>query len=368
MPCHLRLNFKKFTNSVDPLLMEKFIKQRVSPKLLLPFLDMDDKYLNELFNHLKKQGREDLVKEIREDFTRLNDIGHKTMNVLVRACDLFGIAHSGSERKASLAMRLYLDHPEAFRYAYDRYCFYASSSIIREYPVTKAPGKFTKAKIEAFKKLVSDFYGRQEKGYEVEVRHYDDGPESFLVVDRGSYYQTQAVWKDGKIDTITYRPADEDILIFNRDSSILSIKAPYDKDRRNYRAAFHQAIIGDAEPEPDPEALYTLKPVQEDKFDYSGDETIAGVKLLSVKLRFSKTDSIVLTSGDLNKALQNQFSGFSLKAGELIHAKFEFRVILGDEEQGVNVEITPPNITDLYKKAYAPIIADYLIKQKVKLK
>ena len=43
-------------------------------------------------------------------------------------------------------------------------------------------------------------------------------------------------------------------------------------------------------------------------------------------------------------------------------------MILKDKEQRVNVEITPPNITDLYKKAYAPIIADYLITQKVKLK
>jgi hypothetical protein len=368
MPLHRSLNLKKFVNSIDWALMERYIKKQVPSKLLPVNIIMDGEYVNHLLTHLKKEGREDLSKKLLEGFTKLNDIGHKTMNVLVRACDLYNISHSGSERKANLAMRLYLNHPEAFRYAYDRYCYYASSSTIREYPVAKAPGKFTKAKIDAFKKLVSDFYGRQEKGYEVDVRHHDDGPESFLVVDRGSYYQTQTVWKAGKIDTITYRPADEDVLIFNRDNSILSIKAPYNKDRRNYRAAFYQAIVGDAEPEPDPEALYTLKPVQNGTFDCAGDETIAGVKLLSVKLRFSKTDTILLTSADLNKALKGQFSSYSLKAGEIVHAKFEFRVILKDKEQRVNVEITPPNITDLYKKAYAPIIADYLITQKVKLK
>ena len=368
MPLHRSLNLKKFVNSIDWPLMERYVKKHIPAKLLPLNIIMDGEYVNHLLAHLKKEGREDLSKRLLEGFTKLNDIGHKTMNILVRACGLFGIVHSGSERKANLAMRFYLDHPNAFRYAYDRYCFYASSSTIREYPVAKAPGKFTKAKIKAFKKLVSDFYGQQEKGYEVDVRHHDDGPESFLVVDRGSYYQTQAVWKGGKVDTITYRPADEDVLIFNRDNSILSIKAPYNKDRSNYRAAFYQAIIGDAEPEPDPEALYTLKPVQEGAFDYGGDETIAGVILLAVKLRFSKKDSIVLTSGDLNKALQNAFSAYSLNAGEMVHAKFEFCVILDDKEQGVNVEITPPNITDLYKKAYAPIIADYLIKQKVKLK
>ena len=368
MPRHRLLNYKKFVRSVDWELMERYIKERVPAGLLPPHIVMDADYIDFLLDHLKKLDREDLAGGILEGFTKINDLGSKTMNVLVQATDLYGVPRSGNERDANLALRLYLDHPEAFQYAYDRYCLLASSSIVREHPVAKPPGKLTKEKIEAFQKLVSDFYGRQEKGYEVKVRHYDDGPESLLVVDRGSYYQIRAVWKDGKIDTIAYRPADEDILIFNWNNSVLSIKASCDKDRKNYWAAFHQAIIGDAEPEPDPEALYTLKPVREGAFDYGGDETVAGVSLLQVKLRFSKKASVVLASGDLIKSLESEFAGHSLKAGEMIHAKLQFRVILDDREQRVNVEIAPPNVTDLSRKAYAPIIADYLLKQKVKLK
>lgn len=368
MPRHRRLNLKKFAKSVEHPVIEKYVFGRVPAELRPYGTIVDGEYVEKLLERLREKNREDLAKEILEEITKINDVGHKTMNVLIQATDLFGIQRSGKERKANLALRLFNDYPEAFQYAYDKYCIYASSSTIREYPVEGHTVTFTDEKVEKFKNLVSQFYGKLEKGYDADIRFYQDDPEFILVVDRGSYYQTQAIWEDGKIKTITYRPANEDTLIYNKDTKVLSIKAPYDKDRKNYRAAFYQAIIGDMKPEPDPEALYTLKPLQEGTFDYGGDETIGGVKLLRVILRFSKRASIVLTSPDLTKSLKREYSNYSLAAGEIAHAKFKFQVILEDKEQEVGIEITPPNVTDLYKKVYSSIIGDYLKKQGVKLK
>jgi hypothetical protein len=368
MPRHRSLTLKSFVDSVDFNLMKRYIEQKVPAKFLPKTIIHDGDYVDRVLDDLKKQGQDKIVIEVLDDFTRINDLGQKTMNVLIQATDLYDISRSGRETKSGLAMRLFLDHPEAFQYAYDRYCFLTSSSTVREYIVDSGKVRLSKSKLADFKKIASSFYGQQEKGYDVVLRHYEDGPEIIIVVDRGSYFQTKPVWEDGKISTITYRPANEDILIFNKDSSILSIKAPYDKDRINYRAAFYKTILGSTEPEPEPDALYNLKPIQDGSFDYGENEDIRQVKLLSVNLHFPDKASVVLTSKDLLKSLGNEFSGYSLKTGKMTHAKFRFRVITGDKTKDITVEITPPNITDLYKKPYANLIADYLIKQKVKVK
>jgi len=370
MPRHRELNLKKFEVSVDSDLLERYFKKKLpDASVLPPEIILDGSFIEKLLRGLQDNGQEVLVKKMLEDFTKIYDTGHKTMNILVQSADLYNIEHSGEESKAGLAMRLFLDHPEAFQYAYDLYCYFASSSKIREYEVEGAGLKFIQAKLDEFREIISSFYGKQEKGYNVALRRYEDGPEYIIVVDRGSYLQVKGIWEKGQIKTITYRPANEDVLIFNKNTSILSIKAPYGKDHKNYRASFYKAFLGgEIEPEPKPDALYTLEPVQDGSFDYDGDETIRYVKLLSLKLKFPSKSSVVLTSKDLLDSLEYEFSDYSIKSGEIVHAKFRFRVILEDKEKNVTVEISPPNVTDLYKKQYADIIAEYLIKQKVKLK
>jgi len=370
MPRHRELNLKKFEVSVGSDLIGRYLKKKLpDQRMLPPKITIDGNFLKKFTEALQSQGQEVLVKEMLEDFTKIYDTGQKSMNILVRSADLHNIEHSGKEKKAGMAMRLFLDPSDAFQYAHDLSCYFAPSSKIREYKVENALFKSPESKLSDFKEMISSFYGKQEKGYNVALRDYEDGPEYIIVVDRGSYIQVKGIWENGEIKTITYRPANEDVLIFNRKTSILSIKAPYDKDRKNYRAAFYKAFFGgDIEPEPEPDALYTLKPVQDGSFNYDGDETIRHVILLSVKLQFPGKSSVILTSEDLLDSLDYEFSDYSLKSGEMVHAKFRFRVILEDKEKNVTVEISPPNVTDLYKKQYADIISDYLIKQKVKLK
>lgn len=60
-----------------------------------------------------------------------------------------------------------------------------------------------------------------------------------------------------------FRPANEDILQFNKDTSVLSIKALYQKDKVNYINAFTEAILGDESQaeRPDRDVTYTLEPL-----------------------------------------------------------------------------------------------------------
>jgi hypothetical protein len=174
-----------------------------------------------------------------------------------------------------------------------------------------------------------------------------------------------------KTKTVFFRPANEDILQFNKLTSVLSIKAPYKKDKDNYIKAFTESIIEDetqADRE-DRDATYTLRPLQDGTFSFAGNEIIDSITLLSVKMTIrGETDSTVeISSGNVLKTLEEDISGIRLTSGDLLHAKFRFRLNVSKRGRNVTFEITPPNVTDLTRKRYADIIADYLKENGVKL-
>lgn len=100
-----------------------------------------------------------------------------------------------------------------------------------------------------------------------------------------------------------------------------------------------------------------------------GNEAIARISLLEVKLaiRGSTNPAITIKSSSIIETLKNDLGGISLNSGDLVHAKFRFRIRADRKERNVIFEITPPNITDLTKKRYADIISDYLRQNGVKL-
>ena len=71
---------------------------------------------------------EDLKRSILEDFTHINDICEKMMNILIKAVQHYGIETTGEEEREALAMDIFLHHKEAFDYAYDFYRLFNASS------------------------------------------------------------------------------------------------------------------------------------------------------------------------------------------------------------------------------------------------
>ena len=59
--------------------------------------------------------------------------------------------------------------------------------------------------------------------------------------------------------------------------------------------------------------------------------------------------------------------GIRLDAGNLVHAKFRFKLQIDGKTRSVTFEITPPNVTNLHRSRYADIIGAYLKENGVKL-
>ena len=83
MPRHRSLNLKKFIDSILEPLIEEYFKQKVggggSPSLKTFDYDSVNKFLDTIQD-------EDLKSSILDDFTHINDICEKMINILGQGC------------------------------------------------------------------------------------------------------------------------------------------------------------------------------------------------------------------------------------------------------------------------------------------
>jgi hypothetical protein len=368
MPRHRNLNLRKFVDSVPPELVEEYLKRLPGLQQELPLESYDYEAVQKLIDRMSAV---ELREQILEDFTHMNDICEKSMNFIVRAVHRSNMITSGEETREHLAMELFLHHEAAFDYAFDRYCLFNSTGKMSQYRVSAPDFKLSPDRVESFRRAIVRFYAELEKGKECQVRHHQEDGETVIVVAHGSYRRSMTVWVGGGPELICFRPTMEDILQFNSSTGVLTVKAPYDREKMNYVAAFCEDIVGDesqAQRE-DLKETYSLVPLQDGTFSFNGNEKISSIKLREIRLSIRGTTNpdIVIKSPNVMRTLQEDIPGLDLASGDLEHAKFLFELDIEGKQKRVTFEIKPPNVTDLVKKQHAAIIGDYLKENGVKL-
>lgn len=368
MPRHRNLNLQKFIDSIPSPLLEEYFERKIGSDFRVLISQID---YGTIKAYLDSPQDEDMKITIREDFTHINDICERNMNILVQSLDKYRIKIDREKERHELAMDIFLNHKDAYNYAYDYYSLFNSSSKMSEHNIEAIDFKITEDKLQRFKTKVKEFYSRQAKGEECIVRCYEEDDQVVFVIIHGSYKQSKTIWDEKDIKTVFFRPANEDILQYKKDSSAFSIKAPYKKDKENYIKAFTDEILCDTSQSdrPDRDQTYTLEPLQNGTLSFNGNEEIVSIVLLEIKLKMqgSTTPEIEIKSSDVLKTLEENFESISLNSGKLIHAKFLFGLEVAGKTKKITFEITPPNITDLTKKKHASIIGDYLKENGIKL-
>jgi hypothetical protein len=371
VPRHRSLTLKKFISAINPDLVERYFVAHV-PKDQLPpyFVGMGMKY--DYVRHLLESLQDYRLKGVvHEDLRRINDIGEKAMSTLVRTTKRYGIQTSQDEKPQQLAMRLFLDYPDAFDYAWAWYCYYYSTSKVSQHCINCQGFSIETDKLNAFKEEVGTFFSDLAKGEECRVSHYEEGSEVVILVAHGSYIRTIARWEGGEVKTDSFRPAYEDILLYDKNRSILCIKASLEKDREQYIKSFTNAILANpllAE-SPDRDKVYTLRPIQDDTFSWEGNEQITSIIPLEAKLKLrGSTEPVVeIKSKDLRQTFEHDLEGFDLGSGELVYMKFRFTIEVEDKPETVTFIIAPPDVTDLARKKHADVISAYLKENGVQL-
>ena len=368
MPLHRSLTLRKFVESVENSLIERYFTEKLKDVKLPPHIIMNIEAVEKFMGDTRNAVARGLIVQ---DFRKINDLCEKGSSLIVNAYKKYSIPRDDRLKIQGLAMKLFLDHEEAFDYAYTWYSYYHTSSKVSEHNML---GDFvlTKKKMDDFLKDTRKWFSDLAKGPECIMMHYDEQDTTVILVEHGSYVRTMAYWKDDKIELISFRPASEDILLYKKKENKLSIKASLQKDREQYIKSFSRLIMGDeslAESK-DRDTVYSFEPLRNGKFSWSGTDIIKEIILTEIKIEIpGSTEAVVrIRSKDVLKTLEEDIHNISLDSVKIKCVRFRFTIEIDGKKQPVSFMIEPPDVSDLAQKRHEDIISDYLKKQKVKLK
>lgn len=369
MPQHRGLSLKVFVRAMPWDLFERYFAQLEVENSPSGWAFINHQAMEAFLNDPENTEASGII---LEDFRRINDICGHGMSILIRAYDRFGLNFDQDTRAQELAMRLFLDHRHAFEFAWSRYLLFGSTSKLSHHRIPIGGFQIGDDEIVRFRDDLQRWFARLAKGDTCEVRCFDDADEKIILITRGTYMRTLASWEKKRIVFRTFRPASEDVMVFDSKASLLSIKASLAKDRQKYLQAFASCIAGDPglADIAQREQVFTLVPLQDSTFDFAGDGEINSVELVKVRLKlYGVADTqIEVKSKSVIRSFSQDLKGLSLASGELTFARFRFHLQPeAGEPAVVTFEIEPPSRTDLAQKKYADVIGRYLVEQGVKL-
>ncbi len=307
---------------------------------------------------------------ILEDFQCINDVADRGKDLLEEAKQHYGIETPADEPRERTAMRLFLQHRDgAFARAYESYRYKMLASRLQHFQLPDQQPGFGAENVERFRSDIKRFYEDQSKGEGCLVRHRQerDGKDVLLLL-RGDHITTESVWKEGAPTTDFFRKAKEEVLIYNPQNAILSLKVVGRNEpaKRKYVEAFCQCFLGMDQVD---NAIFStqtvsLAPIQTGHFNYNGNGQIQWVRLAGVALKLPEgaaSTTVNIMSTNVLAALQEDIRGLSLRDGTLVSAHLRFKLDYdGRSPKPITVELHANGHTDLPKKREADIIEQYL--------
>jgi hypothetical protein len=274
-----------FVQSISPDVFQRYF-ERLPPdqQPSSPWVYLHPESMQEFLGELSDAEAD---AAIMEDFRRINDISALGTDLLIHAYNRVGRSIDTEQTAQELAMRLFLDHPEAFEFAWSRYLYYSTNAKLASYFMKISHLDVTEEQIGKLQDDLSKWLASQAKGRYCNVRWYQEDNQSTLYVQRGAHLRTMPYWKDGQIEIAALRPASEDLLVYNPNQSALTIKAGLAKDREFYLSIFAYHLAGDgrlariALGTP----MFSLVPLEHGTFDYTGNGLITGVDLTWARIR-----------------------------------------------------------------------------------
>jgi hypothetical protein len=367
---HLSLSLEKFIQGIPWNHFQQYFEQH---KTKLPLNGWECLNPDALQNFLDEPDNVEVAGNIQEDFLKINDLGMQGMGILVRACKRCNVEILPDELPLQLAMRLFLEHSFAFDFAWSRFLLYNTPNRLSIYPLQHIQDiDFSEPKMKSFKDGVQLWFSEQAKGEQCEVIKYEDRGETVILVRHGSFIRTIPYWDGSEVNLNSYRPALEDLLVYDPTKSELYIKAPYPNERERYLRLFAFCFLDDESiaEQALKDAIFTLTPLQDGTFSFAGGGPILKVELTGVRMKlYGVTNPVIeLKAEDVPSAFKNDLGTLTLKSGTLHMARFCFHIKRpGQKPAEISFDIEPPSRTDLTSKKYNQVIEEYLLKQKIKL-
>jgi hypothetical protein len=205
----------------------------------------------------------------------------------------------------------------------------------------------------------------------VRINRDEDGV--LILVSRGAYMRTFMRWRGANVVFETFRPAIEDVMIYEPEHQRLSVRPGFNRDRDLYVRGIARFLADDQDlgdlalKEP----VFDLSPIANGRFDYEGDSRIRRVVLREAELTMQVLGkaSLIIRSDDVVRTLREDLPELSLRRGQLHRVRLFFEIRSAEQGRSypVAIEIEPPVYSDFSVKAHARYVDDYLRTQGVKL-
>jgi hypothetical protein len=358
MPEHRNLSVENFINAVDPALLEQyFVRLLQGAEISCDLGGMDPERVFLLLD----EADEPVKAIILEDFRRINDICERDLGLPFTVAHRFGVTVQADQKPQTIALKLFLDHPRAFNLAWALYSYQASWSNISQHWLQKSEVRLDTEAINRFSDEMEKFFIYRNQGDECQTSFYDECQRLVILVLHGTHIRTVTCWQGRKLAMNSFRPACEDVLIYDKDRAVLSVKASGRVDREHHIRSFARLILEDSSVGDDPrrDLIYTLEPLRETGFVWSSTRNIGAVELIEAKLRLSQPGLPTMTI---------QGAGIDLSQGEVLAAKLRFTISENGRQSTVIFTLWPPCVTDLVKKRQADIICPYLRQKGILLR
>jgi hypothetical protein len=223
----------------------------------------------------------------------------------------------------------------------------------------------TDAQVLALEAELSRWFVGHKKGDFARVFVYRRPDEIWFVIRHGGTFWRESVLKDGKTDTIVFRPARHDVLVYDPESGELRVSAGTASERELYRSAFGTHVFDNPNHFPPAKPRYTLEPLYKDPegsvvcSDVAGMDTVRvkevayfwGGRLKEIEIRRAK---------DLGPALERRRNG-NVPSVQMIHATFE--VMFRDSKRPRCVRIELPNVARYTRDGDGRLIEEWLAKR-----
>jgi hypothetical protein len=363
------LDFDRFFHCIEPEYFTRYFVMLGFEPAPTAFETMNADACKRFLDHADNRAAREVV---MEDFRRIDDISRHGTGLLVGAYERAGLNYNQEGTREQEGMRLFLENRDAFEFAWARHLFYTSKSRLTIHRVTLENFQVSQASRLDFERDLRTYFGSQAKGDRCQVRTFDDEGQTVILIAHGSYIRTVAYWEGEKIAFQSFRPAAEDIIIVDEGRSSIQIKSALAKDRKRYLQSLAANIVGNESlvEEAERSQVFTLAPIQNGQFDFAGNgEDVLDVTLLKVGMQLptASRPTLEVRSQDIKWTFDGELGDLTLNSGELLYAKFRFRLRIPGGIARVTFELEPPDRTDLVQKKHAVIVERYLEEQGVKV-
>ncbi|MEA2077448.1 MAG: hypothetical protein U9O95_05465 [Candidatus Marinimicrobia bacterium] len=360
MAKHRSFKLEKFIKGVSSDLLKAYFTRHNVPVTEGFVFSIDN--IHDFLDGIDDDGKRSYVEE---ELHCINDIADRARNYLEHAVRDYSIAVQEDEPSKTTAMRVFLHGEEAFSLAYDYYLFVVYSEKLSHHKFDQNNCNFADDRIALLKSAIEQHFKDTGKSEHCDVRWRSNGDKHIVLVAHGDFMKTHLTFEEGKVEIKSFRPAKEDMLVFDSNNCVLSVNTSgrSDADKKKYIEIFGNAILGMDQIDESTfnNTLVVLDPIKNGSFNYSGNDEVDSVHLteVRVKCRGSRVIRVAIGCGDVPQALSDL--GLSLDNSEYVSAKLRFYIKRsGKKPKSITVEVKPPENTKLPEKAEKGIIEAYL--------